>query len=93
MVKKFVEKGGSIIATGDTSLYNELGEKRIDFALGDLFRAHIPTSNTGRQEVPTEKFGGNCYHTYLRLSPELRGQVDVQIMDQSPKSQANVMKY
>ena len=40
-IRKFVEGGGNLIATGETSLYNEWGDRRTDYALGDLFGAHV----------------------------------------------------
>ena len=64
-IRRFVSRGGSIFATGASSLYNEQGDKRPDYALADLFGAH----STG----VTAAAGT---HTYLRLSPELRAQVD-----------------
>ncbi|MEJ7769390.1 MAG: beta-galactosidase, partial [Chitinophagaceae bacterium] len=36
-IRDFVNRGGSIIATGETSLYNEWGIKQNDFALADIF--------------------------------------------------------
>lgn len=36
-LRRFAENGGRLIATHETSLYNEWGEKRKDFGLGDLF--------------------------------------------------------
>lgn len=36
-ITKYVEQGGSIIATYETSLYNEKGEKRDNFGLADIF--------------------------------------------------------
>ncbi len=36
-IREFVLNGGSIVATFETSLYNENGEKRNDFGLADLF--------------------------------------------------------
>ncbi|MBE6381297.1 MAG: hypothetical protein E7047_10255 [Lentisphaerae bacterium] len=33
-IEKFVRDGGVVVATGNTSLYNEHGNRRIDFALG-----------------------------------------------------------
>jgi hypothetical protein len=74
-VRRFVQKGGSLIATGETSLYNEWGEKRKDFALADIFGANVPTEINPIPQ-PTEKFAGEAYHTYLRLIPELRAQVN-----------------
>jgi hypothetical protein len=36
-LREFVERGGSIVATHETSLYDEWGVRRADFGLGDLF--------------------------------------------------------
>jgi hypothetical protein len=36
-LKKFVERGGSIVASFETSLYNEKGERRTNFGMTDLF--------------------------------------------------------
>jgi hypothetical protein len=36
-LRAFVERGGGLIATYETSLYDEWGLKRSDFGLGDLF--------------------------------------------------------
>ena len=36
-LREFVERGGSIVATHETSLYNEWGVRRADFGLADLF--------------------------------------------------------
>jgi hypothetical protein len=36
-LRGFVARGGSLLATFETSLYDELGRRREDFALGDLF--------------------------------------------------------
>ncbi len=65
-VRRFVERGGSLLATGASSLYTEQGEQRKDFALADLFGAHA--SGSGRASFRTA-------HTYLRLRPELRARV------------------
>ncbi len=65
-IRRFVEKGGGLLATGESSLFNEWGDPRGDYALADLFGAHAAGS-VGT--TPT-------LHTYLRLSPELRGQTD-----------------
>jgi Hypothetical glycosyl hydrolase 6/Beta-galactosidase trimerisation domain len=52
-LRQFVERGGSVVATFETSLYDETGKKRSDFGLADLFGA----SFTGK----TEAFVKNSY--------------------------------
>ena len=52
-LRQFVERGGSLVATFETSLYDETGKKRSDFALADLFGV----SFTGK----TESFVKNSY--------------------------------
>ena len=46
------ERGGSLFATGATSLFTEWGDARPDFALADLFRCHqtgeLPRGSTRR---------------------------------------------
>jgi hypothetical protein len=72
-LRRFVQNGGSLVATGQTAMYDEWGDPRSDFALADLFRCHRGAAprlrEASRQAVQSE-------HTYLRLSPELRGRVD-----------------
>jgi hypothetical protein len=68
-IRRFVNSGGSLIATGESSLYDEWGNARADYALSDLFGAHITAQHSPGINLGTA-------HTYLRLSPELRKQVD-----------------
>jgi len=75
-VKRFVEGGGGLLATGESSLYNEWGDRRSDFALGDLFGAHLEDQQSGDSVASFRKRVGETYHTYLRLTPELRRNVD-----------------
>jgi hypothetical protein len=64
-IRRFVERGGSLIVTGISSLLNEWGDPRPDFALADLFGAHAHTPL-----VPSyRKWAAASYHTYLRLPP------------------------
>jgi hypothetical protein len=72
-IRNFAQGGGSVIATGETSLYNEWGEMQQDYALADVFGAHAVSSASSQ---PEERLAGEAYHTYLRLSPEIRGGVD-----------------
>lgn len=55
-LRAFVERGGGLVATSETSLYDEWGVKRRDFGLADLFGVSV----TGRTEGP-------MHNTYLRL--------------------------
>jgi hypothetical protein len=45
-IRDFVQKGGRIVATGETSLYDEKGKKRDNFGLADLFGCdHVKTES------------------------------------------------
>jgi hypothetical protein len=65
-IRRFVQRGGSLVATGQTSLFDQWGDAREDFALADLF---------GVKDGKPSATNSKPLHTYLRLTPELRGQV------------------
>jgi hypothetical protein len=70
-LRRFVAKGGGLVATGESSLYDEWGNRRPDFALAGLFGA----SYTGKYVGLIEGARGLSrwdyrQHTYLRLPPE-----------------------
>ena len=75
-VRAFVDHGGSVIATGCTSLLDANGDTRADFALAGLFGVHAPATRPNAQAV----------HTYLRLSPELRASVGGPHAGDEPKA-------
>jgi hypothetical protein len=58
-LRAFVKNGGSLIATHETSLYDELGTPRKNFALADLFAVDF----AGRPPAP-------MLNSYLRLQHE-----------------------
>ena len=67
-VRRFAERGGGVVATGETSLFDEWGDRRSDFALADVFGARHSGrqhGSTGRALTRTED------HTYLRLHPDV----------------------
>ena len=71
-LRRFVERGGGLVATGETSRYDESGEPRDDFGLADLFGCHATGEHhgsAGEADPSWERWAG---HSYLRLSPELR---------------------
>jgi hypothetical protein len=84
-IRKFVQNGGSLFATGSSSLYDEWGDPRSDFALADLFGCHH-IGTAASKPAPAGRAGGGdpagafapspSGHTYLRLTPELRSRVD-----------------
>ena len=63
-IKTFVANGGSVVATLETSLYNEGGERRSDFGLASLFGA----SFAGKVEGP-------MLNSYLNLQKEPSGKI------------------
>jgi hypothetical protein len=73
-VKRFAERGGSLIATGDSSRCNEWGEPLSDFALADLFGAHVICGQPGPNDPPMWRSLLETQHTYLQLTPELRAR-------------------
>jgi hypothetical protein len=58
-LRAFVKRGGSIVATYETSLYDEWGLKRTDFGLCDLFGCSFK-----------DKVEGPMQNSYLRLEHE-----------------------
>jgi hypothetical protein len=86
-IRRFVEKGGGLIATGESSLYDEKGIRRSDYALADLFGAHWTEQTKVNTQEPVRGFAGRgnrLYQTYLRLTPELRGKVDGPMTGEEP---------
>jgi hypothetical protein len=63
------------VATGQTSLFDEWGDARPDFALGDLFGVSRAGSATASRPTP-DRLRAAAAQTYLRLTPELRARVD-----------------
>jgi hypothetical protein len=62
-IHEFVLRGGSLVATLETSLYDEHGEQREDFGLADLFGVHA----SGALQGPLK-------NTYLNVEPGLYRQ-------------------
>jgi Hypothetical glycosyl hydrolase 6 len=75
-IRRFVQNGGSLVATGLTSLYDEWGDPRPDFALADLFACHWIGDPAKLRPVGNRQGGAQSEHTYVRLTPELRARVD-----------------
>ena len=71
-LRAFVQRGGSLIATHETSLYDETGLKRKNFGLADLFRADF----TGRVEARMQNSYVRLEHQASPHHPLLRGLED-----------------
>ena len=60
-VRRFVRDGGGLVATHETSLYDEKGQRRKDFALADVLGVHYKTTlkSSGQDEprVSVERAG------------------------------------
>jgi hypothetical protein len=64
-IRAYVANGGSVLATFETSRYNEWGEKREDFALQDVFGASVAGDLIGPH--------GNSYMRMEQPHPVLKG--------------------
>lgn len=54
VIAEFVKKGGGLVATQDTSLCDEMGNPRKDFALADVFGVHykgVPLGDGGKTDA------------------------------------------
>jgi len=69
-LQQFVENGGSIVATFETSLYDETGKPRKDFGLSELFGVSYAGSVEGPMKNSYLKFnteaGSSSYHPVLK---------------------------
>jgi hypothetical protein len=74
-IRDFVARGGGLLASGVSSLYDEWGVRRPDFALADLFGAHATGKQSGSTGGAQQNWEEYEKHTYLRIHPELRRQV------------------
>ncbi|MGH2559031.1 MAG: alpha-amylase family protein [Thermomicrobiales bacterium] len=83
-VRRFVERGGGLLSTGETSRYDEWGDPRPDFALADLFGAHATGVHHGSMGAAEPSWDDWARHTYLRLAPSLRSSADGPRMGSEP---------
>ena len=71
-IRNYEASGGSVLATFETSLYNDWGEPRKDFGLGDIFGVSTPGGMIGPL--------GNSYMHTDKAHPVLEGFEDTTIL-------------
>ncbi len=71
-IRQFVNRGGGLVATGESSRYDLDGLPRDDFALADLFGAHAVGIHHGSETDERVSWDEWGQHTYLRIAPERR---------------------
>ncbi|OJV43365.1 MAG: hypothetical protein BGO25_08440 [Acidobacteriales bacterium 59-55] len=57
-IRQYAERGGSVLATFQTGLFDETGSARKDFALGDIFGIHKAGEPTQAGESAHQAMGG-----------------------------------
>ncbi|MGC8639085.1 MAG: alpha-amylase family protein [Isosphaeraceae bacterium] len=67
-IGRFVDRGGHLVATGRTSLYDEWGRPRSDYALRDLLGVRAAANRQATIAEDLERARATV-HSYLRLSP------------------------
>ena len=70
-VRRFVERGGGLLATGRTSLLDAWGDRREDFALADVLGVHVADESGETVDPRDGSWEAYATHSYLRLKPEL----------------------
>jgi hypothetical protein len=66
-IRRFIDAGGHLFATGESSLYDAFGDRRPDYALADLFAAHWrPPTTAAVSSAPASRIRG-------RSTPEAMG--------------------
>jgi hypothetical protein len=83
-LRAFAERGGNLIATGESTLYTEWGDRRADFALADLFGVHATGDHEGSLAMQASSWESYDGHSYLRLEPEVRAEVDGPHVEDEP---------
>lgn len=69
-VHRFVARGGALIATGQTSLFDQWGDARADFALADLLGVGGGKPSAEADAAPRSRNSSvpQALHTYLRIN-------------------------
>ncbi len=66
-LRAFTEDGGGLVVTGESSGYDEHGDRRDDLALSDVLGVHAIWSHHGADEAAVANWESYAGHTYLRI--------------------------
>jgi len=66
-LRAFAEGGGGLVVTGESSLYDEWGDRRDDFALADVLGVHWTGEQRGDGLVGAVSWETYDNHSYLRI--------------------------
>ncbi len=75
-VEQFVAAGGGLVATGESSLYDEEGTRRDDFTGGRIGGVHAGGDTIGTRDPAGASWDAQEGHSYLRIRPQVRASVD-----------------
>ena len=67
-IRAFVERGGGVVATGETSRYDDRGDARPDFALAEIFGVEGPGVHHGSAGAAEPGWDSWAQHSYLRIT-------------------------
>ncbi len=67
----FVEKGGSLVVSGRTGMFDDDGRLRNEFPLNEMFGFHHTGEAIGSQDDPSSDWEVHNQHNYLQLPEEL----------------------
>ena len=70
-VRRFVERGGGLMATGESQPVRRMGRPAPGFRPGRLVRRPCDRPARAGDEARRKKHASDTAHTYLRLNPEL----------------------
>ena len=67
-IQAYVEGGGGLVVTGESSGYDQWGDRRENFALADLLGVHATWRHHGSADAQPRDWESYATHTYLRFA-------------------------
>ncbi|HYW89084.1 MAG TPA: alpha-amylase family protein, partial [Chloroflexota bacterium] len=72
-IRRFAQRGGGVVASGETSRYDEWGDARADHALANLFGIRAAGVHHGTSGAADPSWETWAQHSYLRLASSSDG--------------------